>query len=607
MLGKIYNMREEKMDTKSKVNAMTKAFIASSALFSLLNIACSFDVSILSFPISICYTAVLWFVYRSLFAKEKANLLNVFKYLIQYAPIVHMASYIIRRVGAWNVPFLLDVLCVLSWLCMFILNFVIMSFLKPKRLESVDKQWKIVSDNINEKIAKHTALKTCLWLLEWVDALFQSVFAVLLLNIFLVQLYVIPSESMVPEFLIGDRVIVFKLLNGPKFPMSKIGLPYMQGYKRGDIVVFRNPHYETTKISEMKTVLSNFVYMITLTHVNLNTDENGSPKADPLVKRVAGVSGEQLVMQDGVLYHRTKESDEFTAVADDATWAAWNLNEVPKRLHSGIQVFPLPQQIYDVMLEVEEERRDMSMQEALAECIALSQRFTSLSGQTERIAENEVKSLYQKNELYALSLLAKPDSIERKLIATNGGAQWFEEFMTAWAKSDIGQNALNGGVVGGNPYDEANFRLNVLIKLAIGRSVVRCAELASAQVPYSEWNSDEYLISYNKLSEALSLYIRLLDSRNMPVFPKNNADGSANYIPENCYFMMGDNRFNSLDMRHSYEYTLTELTLYDEYSVLYESNMSPQYVSRDKMLGKASYRFWPLSRKGVPGHTGKIE
>ena len=597
---------------KAKVKSMSISLLASSLAFSIFQVAICPDVSAIAFPVSVLYTAIMFFSFRSLFVKDKAASLPAFRYLIQYAPIVFMAAFIVRRVGAWGVPFMLDALSVLLWLFVLVMNCVIMHYLKTKNVEKIDAEWKAAADKINAKIAANGALKTGLWLMEWVDALVQSVFAVLLLNIFLVQLYVIPSESMVPEFLIGDRVIVFKLFNGPKFPMSQIGLPYMHDYKRGEIVVFRNPHYESTKMSEMRTVLSNFVYMITLTKVNLNTDSDGNPKADPLVKRIAGIAGEQLVMQDGVLYHRTKESAEFTPVAEDAEWAAWNLNDVPSRLHSGIQVFPLPQNIYDMMIGVESVRREkMSAAEVLPECLSLSSRFSALydsiySG--EKIAGgDDVPEIFQRNELYALSLLSKTDSAARKLLSSAGGDEWFSAFMTDWAKTDSGQGALNGVEVGGNPYDEANFRLNLMIKLCVGKSIVRAAELMEAKVSYSDWKSDSYFKSYAEEAEALGVYLRILDSRNMPVFPANNADGTANYIPENCYFMMGDNRFNSLDMRHSYEYTLRALTPFDEYSVLYESNMEPQYVSRSKMLGSAGYRFWPLSRRGVPGHTGKIE
>ena len=63
--------------------------------------------------------------------------------------------------------------------------------------------------------------------------------------------------------------------------------------------------------------------------------------------------------------------------------------------------------------------------------------------------------------------------------------------------------------------------------------------------------------------------------------------------------MMGDNRFNSLDMRHKYESTLKNLVDDDPYSIKYGSYLEPQYVSRTRMLGKAVLRFWPLNRFGT--------
>ena len=39
-------------------------------------------------------------------------------------------------------------------------------------------------------------------IVDWIDAFFWSIFTVLIFQIFLMQLYEIPSESMVPTFLL---------------------------------------------------------------------------------------------------------------------------------------------------------------------------------------------------------------------------------------------------------------------------------------------------------------------------------------------------------------------------------------------------------------------
>jgi signal peptidase I len=56
----------------------------------------------------------------------------------------------------------------------------------------------------------------------------------------LVQAFVIPSASMEDTLLIGDHVLVDKLLYAPSGPVSKHILPY-RDVRRGDIIVFRYP------------------------------------------------------------------------------------------------------------------------------------------------------------------------------------------------------------------------------------------------------------------------------------------------------------------------------------------------------------------------------
>src|SRR5204863_1363241 len=56
----------------------------------------------------------------------------------------------------------------------------------------------------------------------------------------LVQAFVIPSASMVGTLLIGDHVLVDKMVYAPYDPISKNLLPY-RDVRRGDIIVFRYP------------------------------------------------------------------------------------------------------------------------------------------------------------------------------------------------------------------------------------------------------------------------------------------------------------------------------------------------------------------------------
>lgn len=55
---------------------------------------------------------------------------------------------------------------------------------------------------------------------------------------------------------------------------------------------------------------------------------------------------------------------------------------------------------------------------------------------------------------------------------------------------------------------------------------------------------------------------------------KPEGDFGPYKVPPNCYFMMGDNRNNSLDSRY----------------------WTNHYVEKDAILAKASFRYWPFSR-----------
>ena len=578
--------------------------LISAILFALFSFSYHPDISLIALPVAVAYTAItVYFCFFKVLLKKDATRIPVILRLTQYLPFVFLFCFVIRRAGKNGVPYWYDVVTVLLWCVVFIFSLVLSYCINEKRIVKITEGWNVP---FKKKPKLHGA-KWVLWeIVDWIDALVQAVFMVLLVQIFLLQLYVIPSESMVPTFLVKDRVVVTKLDCGPKFPLTEIGLKDFAKYKRGNIVVVRNPHYKIDRKSEIKTVTSQLVYMLTFMAVNLNTDENGELKYDPLVKRVCGVPGEQLVMQDGTLYRRTKDNDVFTPVQEDAKFACWDLSSLNSTIAKKVETFPLSsvqpnrsgsnlQTVvksaaanYQTMLDFEEKRRNYDLESAAFRAKELVRTMKNLSFEGASSG-----SFTTPDSLYEYDLFMGMPYIEtaRQILNSSAGLEWFSNFMTSWISAKDNNRDV---------YSESNFRLNVMTKMYYGELVARCAQLIRSNISQSSISEDEVINDIIEEVEILDWYIRgLLDSRNMPVFPANNSNGEAQYIPENCYFMMGDNRFNSLDFRHAADEFEAPLTKEDPLSVTYMSQMDPHYVNQRLIIGKPTYRFSPASRRGV--------
>ena len=423
---------------------------------------------------------------------------------LQYIPFIHLASFVLRRAGKNGTYYWYDVVTVFLWCAVFLSSLAVLYFFKEERIFDLNPEWrKIAEKNKGSGIIaakKLTPKRIFLEALDWIDALVQAVFMVLLIQIFVLQLYVIPSESMVPSFLIGDRVVVLKTPSGPKFPLSDVGLPCLKKYSRGDVVVFRNPHYSLDRKSEVRTVVSQIVYMMTFTTVNLNVDESGQPKADPLVKRICGEPGEQLVMQDGTLYARTAADDEFKPVEFDRKFACWNLAPVAARMNTlkkrTVQDVPLNQKSYDLMLEIEKERRDLDLSSAAFECRAISKAFYSIFNSVGKYnAEKTPLSLK------TYDLFSNYYENTKKLLSGKENLSWFNSFMCGWQEN--GNPGASRAVFNGDYYAEANYRLNVMVKLAAGRTFLRTAELIAKGYSADDINGDSKIIEYLTMAQKL--------------------------------------------------------------------------------------------------------
>jgi signal peptidase I len=84
------------------------------------------------------------------------------------------------------------------------------------------------------------SFKSTIWWREIVG-IFWTIAFIVFLRIYILEPYVIPSESMVPTLLVGDHVFVARGAYDFKLPFSSLSLVKVSDPKRGDVVVFDYP------------------------------------------------------------------------------------------------------------------------------------------------------------------------------------------------------------------------------------------------------------------------------------------------------------------------------------------------------------------------------
>lgn len=148
-------------------------------------------------------------------------------------------------------------------------------------------------------------------ILDWLEAFLWAAGVVLLINQFLLQAYRIPSGSMMDTLQLGDRIFVNKLVYGPELLPGLVKLPGFSEPKRGDVIIFENPSY----ISRGTTfdILQRVLYMVTLSMIDIDRDENGEPRAHFLIKRAVGVAGDRFRVRDGELEVLPRGASEWMA------------------------------------------------------------------------------------------------------------------------------------------------------------------------------------------------------------------------------------------------------------------------------------------------------
>lgn len=163
------------------------------------------------------------------------------------------------------------------------------------------------------KIARREKQKKKNPIVDWLDAIGSAVVIVLLINQYLLQAYQIPSPSMVPSLLVGDRIFVNKLVYGPELIPGMLKMPGFRAPSRADVIIFESPEYISS--GPLKDILQRVIYMVTLSIVDIDRDEYGQPKHHFLIKRAIGMPGDRIRMRDGNVEIRTPGEADWKAEA----------------------------------------------------------------------------------------------------------------------------------------------------------------------------------------------------------------------------------------------------------------------------------------------------
>ncbi len=92
-----------------------------------------------------------------------------------------------------------------------------------------------MASDLEQKVSRPTHVRKrgrSRWIIEWVVVLVVALGLAVVLRTFVIQTYSIPSGSMIPTLMVGDRILVDKLSY------------HMHPVHRGDVVVFATPPKE---------------------------------------------------------------------------------------------------------------------------------------------------------------------------------------------------------------------------------------------------------------------------------------------------------------------------------------------------------------------------
>ena len=442
---------------------------------------------------------------------------------------------------------------------------------------------------------------------EWLEPVLGAILWVLIINHLFFQLYQIPSESMVPTFLTKDRVIALKSQYGPTIPLTNHRLPSFANPRTGQIVTFVSPELEDLNSplrykNVFTRVFQPFIYIISLTKVDIDSHEDGTPKARQLVKRVIGEPGEKICLLNDEVYKKTPQGEwvPMAELPDQREYGQPNLfydtnprmayqrvnapvRNLLDRAVALVEETEIPQLAEDL---AEEKRRFLSLIKSRRASAVLEETASFLRRTHRRNEEYKSQLGYNLGYVSLMNQLKLGEAEKERFFVRYEELLGRYETVTFYAACRDLSEALEKEVLdpgflqrdigvsldlpeNPSPYRDFMARANGLVKLSRLRFYNTLLSLPSPHLADSwedlwatlEKAGGEELPAGLAAFSLLSIYTRGLEKPSLgmgdvayfsyfeamqfPEFPR----GEGEYLKEGEYFLMGDNRYNSVDSR----------------------------------------------------------
>jgi len=162
-----------------------------------------------------------------------------------------------------------------------------------------------------EKYRAKTGLKRIPEILLYLIKLLIAVFiAYMIITSLFINSYRVGSISMKPTLNDGDRVLVTPLIYGPMIPFTNTRINIGSKPRHGDIVVLEPPYIKILRFP--LTVLEPVVGFFSLHRGSLRIDAAGNRIYPYMIKRVVGVPGDTVKMENFIVYIEQSGKSTYT-------------------------------------------------------------------------------------------------------------------------------------------------------------------------------------------------------------------------------------------------------------------------------------------------------